>query len=171
MTFHDLSPDAPIHEKIAWARECFRRSGDRLLQNPDIGGLLGRLRRAIDASRRAMRAADIPDQCRECERDEGGSCCGAGLEDKYSGTLLLINLLLGRELPDQRADPSSCHFLGKEGCRLIARHVICINYLCAKITDRIDPEKISRLRHAEGEELGLLFLLNERIKKILQDDI
>lgn len=168
-TFPDLPPDASIHEKIAWAQECFQEKGDWLLEDRDIGGLLLRLRAAVDASRRAMIAAGIGDECKVCERHEGGSCCGAGLEDKYSGTLLLINLLLGREIPPRRLDPSSCHFLGIEGCRLLARHVICVNYLCPKITDRIDPGKISLLREFEGEELSLLFRLNERIKKLLRE--
>ena len=169
MAFPDLPSDAPIHEKIAWARECFQQEGDRLLGDRDTGDLLARLQAALEASHRAMIEAGIADECRVCERREGGSCCGAGLEDKYSGTLLLINLLLGREIPSRRSDPSSCHFLGKEGCLLLARHVICVNYLCRKITDRIDPEKISLLRRAEGEELALLFRLNERIKKILRE--
>lgn len=169
MAFPDLPSDAPIHEKIAWARECFQQKGDRLIRDRDIEDLLHRLRAALDASRRAMIAAGIRDECRVCERHEGGSCCGAGLEDKYTGTLLLINLLLGREIPLRRSDPSSCHFLGKEGCLLVARHVICVNYLCRKITERIDPQEISLLREAEGEELGLLFRLNERIKKMLRE--
>ena len=115
-----------------------------------------------------MAASGIADECRQCEHDEGGSCCGAGLENKYSGTLLLINLLLGAKLPSKRTGPSNCHFLGDEGCRLLARHVICVNYICRKISDRIDPERIAILREAEGRELDILFLLNERVKKLLR---
>ena len=54
------------------------------------------------------------------------------------------------------------------GCRLLARHVICINYLCQNVTERIDPLKITALREKEGEEVKCLFLLNERIKKLLK---
>jgi len=42
-----------------------------------------------------MLRTGIVDLCRECEEKEGGSCCGAGLENHYSGMLLLINRLLG----------------------------------------------------------------------------
>lgn len=113
-----------------------------------------------------MTKTGIPEICRKCEKDEGGSCCGAGLEDKYDRWLLLVNLLLGIKLPKNRYDTKSCFFLGEGGCLLKARHVICVNYLCKKITDQIDPHKISVLREKEGIELYALFILNERLKKI-----
>jgi len=113
-----------------------------------------------------MTAAGIVDLCSECERNEGGSCCGNGLENNYNGWLLLINLLLNVTLPKKRHDPKSCFFLGKTGCTLLARHVICVNYICKKITDRIDPQAIKALRKKEGEELNTLFLLHENVKKI-----
>lgn len=169
MPIQEAPLDASIHEKIAWARDCFEQRGDRLLDDQRLADLLNRLREAISDSHRAMVTSGIADECRQCEHHEGGSCCGAGLENKYSGTLLLINLLLGVELPSRRTDPSNCHFLGDEGCRLLARHVICVNYICRKITDRIDPEGIAPLREAEGRELDILFLLNERVKKRLRE--
>jgi hypothetical protein len=43
--------------------------------------------------------------------------------------------------------------------------VICVNYLCKKVTDHIDAEKIAALQGKEGVELELLFHLQERIKK------
>jgi hypothetical protein len=46
--------------------------------------------------------------------------------------------------------------------------VICVNYLCNKITDRINPQKLKALREKEGIELDILFRLNERLKKVLQ---
>ena len=140
-----------------------------MLEDRGVGDLLKRLYAAIEKSRQAMVAAGIADECRQCERHEGGSCCGAGLENKYTGTLLLINLLLGIKIPSKRTDPSNCYFLGNEGCRLLARHVICVNYLCRKITDRIDPKGTALLREAEGRELDLLFRLNEHIKEILRE--
>jgi hypothetical protein len=114
-----------------------------------------------------MAHAGIMEFCKLCAQKDGGSCCGIGLENRYTGTLLLINLLLGHSIPTRRSDPSDCFFLGKAGCGLLARQVICINYLCKKITDQIDPQNMAPLREKEGIELGLFFHLNERIKKIL----
>ncbi len=50
----------------------------------------------------------------------------------------------------------------------MARQVICINYMCRKITDRTDPIKIRVLRDKEGEEIKLLFLLQEAVNKKLR---
>ncbi|MBA7644220.1 hypothetical protein ES703_51962 [subsurface metagenome] len=91
--------------------------------------------------------------------------CSMGI--KYDGWLLLINLLLDVRLPKKRHDKESCFFLGEGGCLLKARHVICVNYLCKKITDQIDPHKLNALREKEGVELDILFLLNERLKIVL----
>ena len=154
---------SPIEEKIAWAEDFYRKFRKNLLQDKTITLLLNKLKNAVSASHNEMKAIGIADICRECEELDGGSCCGAGLENKYNGSLILINLLLKVRLPRVRYDPESCFFLGKTGCSLISRHVICVNYVCKKITDRIDPREIILLREKEGEELNTLFLLHERI--------
>jgi hypothetical protein len=115
-----------------------------------------------------MLCAGIVELCRECEEKEGGSCCGAGLEKHYSGMLLLINRLLGVTLPNQREEPSSCFFLSSSGCRLVARHVLCINYVCNKITSRRNADQLASLREAEGEEILLLFQVNEKLKRLVR---
>ena len=167
MSIIDLSPSSSIEDKIAWAETCFREFRELLLKDKTIADLLKKQKKAIQASYKMMTEAGIVSVCRECERNEGGSCCGAGVENRYDGWLLLINLLLDATLPKDRYDPSSCFFLGSTGCLLSARDVICINYICKKITDRIDQNKINALREKEGEELGILFFLHERIKQVL----
>jgi len=132
-----------------------------------ISKLLREFKKAAGASRESMAESGVMDGCRDCEHREGGSCCGAGLENKYSGILILINFLLGAIIPKERQVPASCFFLGKTGCNLIARHVICVNYLCRKITDHIDRRELVNLREREGVELNILFMLNENIKKAL----
>ena len=165
-TIKEIGLDSSIENKIAWARCRYREMGDVLLADERTVVLLRELKDAICASRAAMARSGVINECRDCEENEGGSCCGIGLENKYTGPLLFINLLLGREIPAQRQDPSSCWFLGKQGCQLLARQVICVNYLCKKITDHIDPQKIAALQEKEGVELERLFLLNERIKEL-----
>jgi hypothetical protein len=159
--------DSPIETRIAWAESRYREAGARLSADPVAAELLLRFRAAVDASRRRMIESGVAEHCRDCDLREGGSCCGKGIEDRYSGTLLLINRLLDRPLPRKRLDPAGCFFLGPAGCLLPARHVICINYLCAKITRRIGPERLRPLRESEGEEIETLFLLEERVKKLL----
>jgi hypothetical protein len=161
-----LSPEAPIEEKITWANAWWVKTGDRILASEEIARMGSLLKAAVERSRRAMTESGILEACRHCEKSDG-SCCGAGLEDHYTDLLLLINLLLGVELPTERLDSRSCLFLGDEGCRLLARHVLCINYLCHGITARIDPSRITELRAHEGNEMDLLFRLNEQFHKIL----
>ena len=167
MTAREVSIESIIEEKIAWAKNCYQKYGADLLRDEEIDHLLKKLKEAIHASRSEMAKLDIIEYCSLCDRADGGSCCGAGLENRYTGILILINLLLGQSIPDRRQDPSACFFLTKEGCGLLSRQVICINYLCKKITDQIDPQGIAPLREQEGVEVELLFHLNERIKKVL----
>ena len=160
--------DAPVAAKIHWANDCFDRERSRLLEDQTLTDLLEALKNAVHRSRDEMLRTGIVDLCRECEEKEGGSCCGAGLENHYSGMLLLINRLLGATLPGRREDPSSCLFLSSSGCRLVARHVLCINYVCNKITSRIKPDQMAALRKAEGEEILLLFQVNEKLKRLVR---
>ncbi|MEJ2586392.1 MAG: hypothetical protein P8165_02180 [Deltaproteobacteria bacterium] len=164
-----VSLSSPIREKIAWAQACRERFGERLLEDRRVSAQLNALRAASKACAAEMTRSGVRDMCRTCEADEGGSCCGAGLEDRYDGWLLLINCLLGVDLPSRRRFEKSCFFLGENGCRLLARHVICINYVCKKITDALPPSSMHPLREKEGEEIHALFLLNETIKRLLRE--
>jgi len=157
-----------IEEKIDWAEQCHERFSDTIIQDESIVDCLTRLEDAIQVSHKEMGEIGILDICGDCEKNGGGSCCGAGLENKYDGWLLLINLFLQVRLPKKRHYKESCFFLRENGCLLKARHVICVNYLCKKITDRIHPQKLKTLREKEGIELDILFRLNERLKKILR---
>jgi hypothetical protein len=164
MNIKEICLSSPIEEKIAWANDCHKKFGNHLEKDRAIVVLLDKLKTAIQDSHREMVKIGIDNICRECEENEGGSCCGIGLENRYDVWLLLINLLLGVTLPAKRRDPESCFFLGKTGCLLLARHVICINYVCNSIANRIDLQEMNVLRGKEGEELNVLFLLQERIK-------
>ncbi|MGM0662957.1 MAG: hypothetical protein ACQET7_02085 [Thermodesulfobacteriota bacterium] len=167
MTVKHISLGSPIEEKIAWAERVYCKAGSRLSGDPEISSLIKRFEAAAGASHRMMQKTGIVEICRECDQHEGGSCCGKGIEDRYSGVMLLINLLLERPLPHRRYDPAGCFFLGPSGCVLAARHVICINYLCNRVTDSVSSEHLSCLRDSEGEEVHVLFLLAERVKREL----
>ena len=160
--------ERPLAEKTAWASRCYREAKDIFLEDGVISKLLDRLEEAVGESRREMLVAGVVAACRHCEEQDGGSCCGAGIEDRYSSLLLLINLLLGARIPEQRLDPSSCWFLGPSGCSLRARHTLCVNYLCGKATEGKDPRNIAELRAREGIELECLFHLQERLHTLLQ---
>jgi hypothetical protein len=169
MTNIEISTDSSIEEKISWADACYKKNKNTLLDDKKIEQLLKEFREASLKSIKEMNEIGMVDECRKCEEEEGGACCGKGIEDRYSGTLLLINLLIGVKIPSNAPDPNSCFFLGKKGCSLSARHVICINYICKKITYNIPHPHINRLREKEGKELDILFMLNEQIISILRN--
>ena len=158
-----------IIQKIKTAEAYYLKEKETFLSDRRLMELLRDLKIAIRDSRQTMEEIGLIPFCRDCEEKEGGSCCGKGLENKYSEKLLLINFLLGISLPKTRYDQKSCFFLGNKGCLLAARHVICVNYLCAKINNSISQDKILLLREKEGIELDLLFLAYERVKKLLMN--
>jgi hypothetical protein len=166
---HPVEPslESPVEEKISWARETLHLLEQDLRGHETFAEDLRALRRAVTSSRDHMARLGIADACRACEEKEGGSCCGAGIERHYSASFILLNLLLCAEIPETRQDPAGCFFLCESGCGLLARHVLCVNFLCQKITARISPQQLAALREKEGVELGLVFCLHETLRKKL----
>lgn len=160
-------PETAIQEKMLAARVLFAQWGLAWRADGRIRALTEELRAAIRASRQAMEAAGIFDLCRQCEEVEGGSCCGAGIEDRYDPVLLAVNLLLDSPLPEEPAVSGGCFFLGEHGCRLTARHVLCVNYLCLKIQERLPLAAIVRVQEVTGREMETLFLLEDELKRRL----
>jgi len=158
-----------IEEKITWAKARFSSCKRELISDAELAALLKVFKRARELSHQEMRRAGITRICHRCEVEDGGSCCGAGIEDHYDQWLLLTNLLLGVRLPKARWKDDSCFFLGSNGCMLMARHAICVNYLCKEISKQVDPLQVALMREKEGEELESLFFVCERIKKVIRD--
>ena len=158
-----------IEVKIDWAKECYSNFGREFNKDHMVSCLLKSLESAIAESRSIMIKSGLSALCEQCEVEEGGSCCGRGLEDRYSACLLLINLMLDASLPERRYDESSCFFLDQKGCQLKARHAICVNYICSKIKHLLNPDLLKLLKESEGIELESVFRLNERIKVLLRE--
>ncbi len=159
-----VGPDHSIREKISCAKALYEIHGRELLRHEKVQTLLERYSRAIEETWEVMRDTGVTELCTRCATEDGGSCCGKGIEDKFDSVLLLINLLLGERLPETPWDESGCWFLGPRGCTIKARHTICVNYLCKRLTETLSREKIHRLQAAMVEETDLGFLLEERIK-------
>jgi len=157
-----------ITGRIAWARKMFLIYTGHIGADPEAGRLAADFDAARKASRREAASVGITSICSMCDRDGGGSCCGAGIELKYDGWLLLVNLVLGIELPERRPRPGCCFFLGEKGCILAARAVLCINYLCRTVMEKVPSSALLTLRELEGREIELLFRLNERIKQVIR---
>ncbi|MGD8371484.1 MAG: hypothetical protein PVF76_04740 [Syntrophobacterales bacterium] len=159
---------SPIQKKIEQAHSLHLTWGDSLKQDPNINALLRKLESDIENTKNIMLEIGLVAECKRCEEEEGGSCCGAGIENRYDVVDLLINLLLGISLPTLVRSDNSCTFLGKNGCTLTARHVLCVNYICDKLQKKLAHHELIRLQESAGEELETQFLLHEEIKKRLR---
>ncbi len=154
-----------IQQKIDQAYRLYDICGASLRQEPSIRSSLEKLQWCIENTNRTMLALGVVAQCKHCETKDGGSCCGAGIENKYGPVLLLMNLLLGTALPNQARMQNSCYFLRENGCMLTVRHVLCVNYICKNIQKKLTRRELIDLQSCAGEELDKVFVLHEAIKK------
>ena len=154
-----------IQQQIELARQINRLWGDELWRDPHIRDLLIELEKSIIASREAMLTLGIVEACKRCDEEEGGSCCGAGLENKFDTHLLLMNLLLGVSLPDYHRRLDSCYLLTEQGCMLKVRLVLCVDFLCPKILNVLERGELIKLQNISGQELVTGFKLYDRIKR------
>jgi hypothetical protein len=164
-----IAYDKLIQEKISEANSLFLLWGEALWKDPHISSLLTSLDEKIAASGKAMEAFGVGSACRNCSEEDGETCCGAGIENRYTSRLLLINLLFGTPFPKKRFWPNGCFFLSKNGCSLKARLVLCVNYLCLKVQEMGSAEELAGLQKITGEEMDAGFLLDEAVKKFIDD--
>lgn len=165
----NLFSEPSIQEKIVAAGETWSIHGEYLMSDPCIISALEELRTDIEQSWDLMRRFDIVKGCGICATTRpGGGCCGAGIENWYDSYVLLMNLMLGRTIPEDRPDEESCLFLGPSGCRLMTRFHFCINYLCPEITSRLSKQDIEVLTSQNGREIYLGWQLENIIREKLE---
>lgn len=157
-----------ITEKIAWAEEIYYRYGDMILQDDEVQRLLTVLDRSIDATYKEMENTGTLEECTKCAQ-KTGSCCSKKIDKMYDKRTLLINLLMGYELPKEREIEDGCFFQGPKGCKIKAREIICVDYFCPEMYNVIDREKMIRLQNVAGEEHETLFKLANRINILLMN--
>jgi hypothetical protein len=157
-----------IDEKIKIAQDLFTSWRHEIWGDAKLRTLCGVLEGNVTSSRKANLDLGVYAVCKHCDEEEDGSCCGVGIENRYSPHLLLLSLLLGGNLPAGRGIANSCYFLEKDGCGLLARHILCINYLCTKIQSCLPREDLVRLQAVTGEEMETVFLLHEAVKQFIR---
>lgn len=154
-----------ILSKIAKARATYLN----LDLDPSLKEASSILLQALQRCREISREIGLSEICRICDTEGGGSCCGRGIENYYDEPLLLLNCILGANLHQRRGKKDSCFFLGPNGCVLVARHTLCVNYMCEKILGTYGPRQLQELREAEGIALELTFWLCERLRGYLHE--
>ena len=159
-----MGTDHPIEVKLKWAHILFDNCAEELLSEDTVVRLLEEYKESIASNWKKMAETGVVDECTKCALQDGGSCCGSGIENKFDVVNLLINLLLGVKLPSKPWDPTGCWFLGEKGCLITARHVICVNFMCRRLYDRLSPEALKVVQYAMQEETERAFMLEEYIK-------
>lgn len=156
-----------IQDKIACARAVMVEKGGELARDKRVQELLLMYDNAISRTSASMKKLDLPGLCSSCATSiEGGGCCGSGIDEWYDHYLIIMNLMLGLELPERRYDPGSCFFLGPEGCTIRARYHFCVNYLCYRIHERYGVDELNELTSVSGKELYISWLLEIRLREL-----
>ena len=153
----------PIEEKINKALEIAPRI-QRFLKRDGRIQKVEVVKELAKRSKEMMTELGISGLCTRCAMDgDGAGCCSKEIEGWYEVPTLVLNLLVGNTLPKVRSQPSSCIFLGENGCILIVRYDFCVNYLCKKIEDSLDREALSLMRAQYGKELFSVWELEKEI--------
>ncbi len=155
-------------EKIAKAREWFALHGTELQNDTKIKVLLGTYRSQIAHTAEVMQEIGVAAGCGVCAGEAPGSCCSDSVEDWYDPMLFFINMLLGCDLKEQRSLPTDCHFVGPDGCTLIARNYFCVHFLCPKLKKELGRGGIERLLAVVGHELYAGWQLEQMLYRWLQ---
>lgn len=142
-----------IHAEIARARQLFADHGEDLAADPAIARLIDELRAEIAASARLHQTSGFSDLCADCGGRRQVACCFPGAVRWLDHGQLLINLLLGCDLPDEGLADDDCLFNGPQGCRLVARGSICLNFFCPESFEKLGDETIAELRRQVGREV------------------
>jgi hypothetical protein len=157
-----------IAEKIKTARDLYDKWSAELTSDHLISSQLRELSARTEASRLASLRSGVAEACRRCDENEGGSCCGAGIENRYTPEMLLINLILEADLPESRSSEKNCYFLHSRGCVLPARDILCINYLCSRLQREIPHQAILSLQDTTGREMEAVFILHNTIRNFIK---
>lgn len=143
-----------ILEDIKKARSLYAVYGEALERDAGLNALVAAYREGILKTAASMREMGVVGGCTVCATEGAGSCCFQGIEDGYDHMLLLINLLLGCDIPNSREILENCFFVGEKGCKLIARYYFCIHYLCPDLQELLGQSRCKDLLSAVGEELS-----------------
>jgi hypothetical protein len=162
-------PDGPLELELMKATRLNDRFGPSCLDYKDVRDLLLKYQALISKTDDIMRARGIVAACTRCAVSGKGSCCFKGMDEGYGFLLLYINLLLGSTFSDQAEFPEICHFIGKNGCELQARHSFCLNYFCPDLKHSLGEKIVTEIQVAVGEQLFAGWELERTLTRWLAD--
>ena len=143
-----------VSHYISQAKEVYAALGREILAQPDLADRLAEFREQINATNRLFKQLDVAADCAACCEREKGPCCFDGAQGWYDLRLLLLNLLLGVDVPDGPELVDDCWFNSPTGCKLLAKDSICLNFFCPEIQERLSEAEVLSLRQQVGRELS-----------------
>ncbi len=156
-----------LKRNLEEAQSLYHRFRKELRQDPLLQEGLKALREGLRLSEEAYQATGAYQLCQICALRYPSTCCGKDMELEVSRELLVLNLILGMELPQEPAFSEACFFLGPKGCRLWARPILCRNFFCPWFRENFDLQKLAYLQKIQEKELNSLFNLLNRLKIFL----
>lgn len=159
----DITKSVIIHSE-----NLFKSYHHLLLKDPYLNEQLKLLRDSIEQSRNTMRESGMSAECFKCSVNDEATCCGNEYSLYCNAILLLINRLLGVEIKQQTYSKTLCAYITPTGCSLLARPVICLNFLCNRLRANIPHHRIVITQNIVGKELDNLFRIEEYIKKLIK---
>ncbi len=157
-----------IMQIIDKAYELHQLFGQALIQDNELNTLLKRLNQNIMATKNQLILTGVVKECADCAVHGEGTCCSNRTGYKCDSILILLNLLLGNPPVIQTEHSHLCPFLSEQGCSLIARPVICVNFICQRLRKNIPHVSLVLLQNTAGEEIDTLFTIEEHIKNKIQ---
>jgi hypothetical protein len=154
--------------KVDRARELFAQHHQPVSEDGHLHRLLTDYRQAIRQNGDWMNRLGVRNACSVCAQEPAGSCCSVSVEDWYDPLLLFINLLMGCDLGETRANPADCCFVGPRGCNLVARHYYCVHHLCPSLRQMLGSVPSERLLAVAGVEVFAGWQVEQGIMKWLQ---
>ena len=131
---------------------------------------LERLEEALATLREKMRAARMDRICRVCGEHNDGGCCGASVARQVDPWLLLAGRLLGTHATPMHHDPTTCCFLGPDGCVLALKPFICVQYDCREMIASVDPGRLAAVQQARDELLDAWVVVESRLRELCRED-
>lgn len=156
-----------IHEQMARAHDLYQAHGPEMAADPNIKQALEEFRREIQGTWDMFGQTEVVAMCTECAGTKSESCCFEGAENWFYEVILLVNLLLGVDLPDKREKSGQCFFIGPKGCKLLARWSICINFFCPEMCEALGKTTLGRLRRQAGREVWTGQLAEDAVRRWL----
>jgi hypothetical protein len=158
-----------IEQEIKAAKQFYSQYQGIFKGEATIAEKLKKYRAAISRTSLQMEKLGVLEACSICASRKSAGCCFKGVEEWYDAAPLLINMYMGVELPTNREFQDSCLFVGEKGCKLIARHSFCVNYLCPDLMASLPETERKILAGISGEEIMLGWESEKWIRDLLME--